>query len=68
MLTTAAVILVGLEYHCRDGFMLLVAGVLVIHNPALAWNVSSIFHIVLAISFKIKSPFVMQITMYPLSG
>lgn len=29
MLTTAVVIQVGLEYHCKDGFMLLVAGVLV---------------------------------------
>lgn len=29
MLRTAVVIQVGLEYHCEDGFMLLVAGVLV---------------------------------------
>lgn len=29
MLTTAVVIQVGLEYLCKDGFMLLVAGVLV---------------------------------------
>ena len=29
VLTTAVVVLVGLEYHCKDGFMLLVAGVLV---------------------------------------